>query len=295
VVPDDQSAIKFDSIRAVSGRVVVTKPCGISNPKHYVNLARALAAQRQAELDAEGNGGRAVFANQFNNLANYSTHYSSTGPEIREQMVATHGATVTSFVMSAGTGGTIAGIGNYLVDTIAPRPRIVLADPPGSVFHALVKHGVAYTAEQQEQTIKKHRYDTICEGIGLDRITKNFSSNHCVQDSIKVKDQDVVNMAHYLLREEGLFCGSSTACNFVGVVYECLRETDVREMSNEETRNEETRNGETRNVVTIMCDQGKNHVSRLWNRDFIESKGLVWPEENFDYDEWLKGLARTSD
>jgi len=268
-VPDDQSPTKFAQIESVGGKVHVVPTSSISSPSHYVNVARRLAEERQAKLDKQGGGGVSVFMDQFNNLANFRTHFTTTGPEILQQM-SDRKAPISAFVMSAGTGGTVAGVGNYLCQQQSPPPRIVLADPPGSVFHGTVTTGVAYTQEQKEATIRKHRYDTICEGIGLDRVTGNFKRHNCC-DSVKVTDQQVVDMAHFVLRTEGLQIGSSTACNLVAALHEAKR-------------------GGGGNVVTVMCDQGKNHIQRLWNREFIEGKGLVWPGAQVEWEKWLETL-----
>lgn len=155
VVPDDQSPAKFRQIEAVGGEVRVTRTAGISSPEHYVNVARRLARERQAVLDARGLGGVALFADQFDNPANRAAHFRATGPEIARQMEG-RGLALHAFVMSAGTGGTIAGAGSFL-KTLPDPPRVVLADPPGSVFHNRVERGVAYAEQQREQTIRRHR------------------------------------------------------------------------------------------------------------------------------------------
>ena len=231
----------------------------------------------------------------------------STGPEIYNQL---HGK-VDAFVMSAGTGGTIVGVGGYLKDkwwsdcgklSIKQRrtcPRIILVDPPGSSLYNKVKFGVAYTSQMSEQRLRRHRYDTLAEGIGLDRVTANFGlgctdivwnedgssfkkrldkaldennsiynsradqsrkQSKVIDDAISITDQQAVHMAHYLLRHEGLFVGSSSAMNIAGAI---LLASGMPPNSN---------------VVTVICDGGQRHTSRFWNREFIEKWGLVWPE-----------------
>ena len=231
----------------------------------------------------------------------------STGPEIYNQL---HGK-VDAFVMSAGTGGTIVGVGGCLKDKWwsdcgklsikQPRtcPRIILVDPPGSSLYNKVKFGVAYTSQMSEQRLRRHRYDTLAEGIGLDRITANFglgctdivwskdggsfkkrldealdennsictsraeqstNQSKVIDDAISITDQQAVFMAHYLLRHEGLFVGSSSAMNIAGAI---LVASTMPPNSN---------------VVTVICDGGQRHTSRFWNREFIEQWGLDWPE-----------------
>ena len=243
VMPDDQSNEKKQLLECLGAQVHIVPNCAISNKDHYVNAARSLAA--------EMNG---IFMNQFENLANTQAHVLTTGPEVWEQ---TQGR-LDAFVMSAGTGGTISGVSQYLKEKKGSAVEIVLGDPQGSSLFNKVKHGVCYTPQQSERTIKKHRYDSIVEGIGLDRVTKNFS---CAQiDSAEcVSDQEMLDMAHWLLHNEGLFVGSSSALN----VCAALRVAK--------------RLGPGSTVVTIICDTGQRHVSRFWNRDYIGKYELEWP------------------
>ncbi|CAG8487968.1 10257_t:CDS:10, partial [Diversispora eburnea] len=133
--------------------------------------------------------------NQFENLANFEAHYKGTGPEIFQQ---TNGK-IDAFVAGAGTGGTIAGISRYLKPLI-PNLKIYLVDPP-------------------EGKRRRHQVDTVVEGVGLNRITENFNmSQGFIDDAINVTDEEAVTMAQYLVREEGLFLGSSSAINCVGCV-----------------------------------------------------------------------------
>lgn len=160
-----------------------------------MNLAR-----RKAEQINEEQPNSAVFMNQFENIANYHTHYTHTGPEIHHQMVKNQNQSIIdAFVMSSGTGGTLAGVGTFLKE-VDPNIKIVLVDPPGSSLYNKVKFGVAFAPEQKEQSLRRHRYDTIAEGIGLDRVTKNFSlgvDTNVVDDAVRVSDQEAVDMAHW--------------------------------------------------------------------------------------------------
>ena len=150
--------------------------------------------------------------------------------------------------------------------------KIVLVDPPGSVLHSIVQHDVAYVTEQCERNMLRHRYDTIAEGIGLDRRCHNFSLGlHNIDDSIQVTDQEAVDMAHYVLRKEGLLIGSSSAMNLVGAV-RVAKGLDCG------------------NVVTVLCDSGYRHLTRFWDRDFILDAGLEWPPDS----ERIPGCLRNS-
>mmetsp|Transcript_28254 Transcript_28254/g.50069 ORF Transcript_28254/g.50069 Transcript_28254/m.50069 type:complete len:181 (+) Transcript_28254:3-545(+) len=162
--------------------------------------------------------------------------------------------------MSSGTGGTVAGVGTFLKQ-VNPNVLTVLVDPPGSSLYHKIEHGVAYAVEQQERTLRKHRYDTLAEGIGLDRVTHNFSLGlDCIDRAIRVTDQEAVDMAHWILRTEGLWIGSSSAMNLVGAIRTAL---DLPEGSH---------------VVTMICDGGQRHATRFWDPSFIQEWGLQWPD-----------------
>jgi len=252
VLPDDQAVEKKLILQSLGAQVHIVPTASISNPNHYVNIARRVA--KRARIDF---GYRAVFMDQFENQANFQVHYETTGPEIWDSC-----PTLNAFVMSSGTGGTIAGVGKYLKEQ-NDNTQIVLVDPPGSSLYNKVKFGVAFAPQQAEQKLKRHRYDTIAEGIGLDRITHNFSLGEPFLDkAIRVPDQEAVSMAHWLLSVEGLFCGSSSAMNVVGAV-ETARSLPEGSV-----------------VVTVICDTGQRHVTRFWNRDFCRSWGLTWPGDD---------------
>ena len=138
--------------------------------------------------------------------------------------------------------------------------QIVLADPQGSSLRNRVEYGICYCHQQSERTIMKHRYDSIVEGIGLDRITANFDTAF-IDAAITVSDQEALDMANWLLRNEGLFLGSSSAVN---VVAACKTAAKL---------------GNNSNIVTIACDGGHRHISRFWNPDYIKKYDLNWPAE----------------
>jgi cysteine synthase A len=259
VMPDDQSNEKKILLEKLGAKVVIVASCGIANSDHYVNSARRLAD--------ELNG---IFMNQFENLANYRIHYATTGPEIWAQ---TKGE-IDAFVMSSGTGGTIAGASRYLKER-NPEIQVILADPEGSSLFNKVKYGVCFTKEQKERSIKKHRYDSIVEGVGLDRTTANFA-NALIDDAFKVGDQDILDMAHWMLKYEGLFIGSSSALNLVATCRYAQALTGSR-----------TDVGKRPTIVTVVCDSGHRHLSRLWNPEYIKSSAdaglygsLKWPDSD---------------
>jgi cysteine synthase A len=253
VMPDDQGPEKQRILQTLGASVVVVPTASISNPQHYVNVARRLAKlARQQSIPA-------VFIDQFENLANYQTHYERTGREIYNECPE-----IDAFVMSSGTGGTIAGVASYLKQQKSSC-RIVLVDPPGSSLYHAVQHGITYAPQQRERALKRHRYDTIAEGIGLDRMTENLSQGlDNIDAAVRVSDQEAVDMAHWILRSEGLWVGSSSAMNLVGAIRTATMMSP----------------GST--VVTVVCDAGQRHVTRFWNRDFCLDWGLEWPGDQND-------------
>ena len=275
VMPDDQAKEKQTILKCLGAVVHVVPTAAISNPNQYVNVARKIAQEINCGGYVCVNNDkvkiRAVFTNQFENEANYNAHITTTGPEIWEQ--TNH--SIDAFCMSSGTGGTISGVGQFLKNN-REECKIVLIDPPGSALLNKVKYNIAYASEQKERGLLRHRYDTIAEGIGLDRVTRNFSlgaDNGVIDDALRVSDQEAVDMAHWLLKEEGLFVGSSSAMNVCGAV-----------------RFASESMGPGSCVVTIICDGGLRHLSRLWNRDFIKDWGLESPED--DVAAWRSRLPK---
>ena len=238
VTTDDTSPEKLRLMHALGATVEVVKPAAISDPGHTVNVAR----RRAAEL---GHG--SIFSNQYENLANMRAHESGTGVEILEQT----GGVLDAFVMGSGTGGTLAGVSRVLKQN-NPAVRIVLADPNGSALFYKIAHGVMYAPQQQERTRKKNRYDTILEGVGLDRLTANFERAH-IDAAHRVMDAEAVLMAQILLREEALFVGGSAAMNCVATVREARRL------------------GPGKTLVTLLCDGGHRYLSSIFSEESVAS------------------------
>ena len=266
VMPDDQALEKQQILKTLGAVVHVVPNVAISNPNHYVNIARRLAERARLVWQV-----RAIFTDQFENEANFRVHFEKTGPEIARQCPQ-----LDAFVMSSGTGGTIAGVGRYLKQRLfAKRCRVVLVDPPGSALYNKIEHGVAYASEQREREMKRHRYDTLAEGIGLDRVTHNFSLGcDYIDEAIRVTDQEAVDMAHWILHTEGIWVGSSSSMNIVGATRTALQ----------------LRPGST--VVAVGCDSGTRHLTRFWNRDFCIDWGLKWPGDGKRIPECLKGTFK---
>jgi cysteine synthase len=274
VMPDDQAAEKQTCLRLMNALIHVVPNVSIAHPHHYVNLARRIAQRARDKHDMQ-----AVFTDQFNNPANCRVHYETTGPEIKRQC-RDHLGNETgrlAFCMSAGTGGTLSGVARYLKQHA--QVKTVLVDPPGSVLYNKIMHGVAFTIQQAEQTLRRHRYDTLAEGIGVDRQTDNFVAGlDYIDTAVQVTDQEAVDMAHLLLEWEGLWVGSSSAMNVVGAVKTAL-DMPV---------------GST--VVTLICDGGQRHVTRFWNRDFVvNERGLEWPGDARRLPECMRNVGVVAD
>ena len=198
-LPDDAAIEKAQLLQALGAEVERVRPVSIANPGHHVNVAR-----RRAEKERENRGSSkaALFADQFENEGNFRAHLK-TGEEIWDQT----GGKIDAFVSGAGTGGTIAGCSQSLKDR-DPSILVYLIDPPGSSLYNKITRGVLYTSEEKEGHRLKNPFDTITEGIGLNRLTRNFSLA-LIDGAFQGSDREAVEMAAYLVRNEGLFVGSS--------------------------------------------------------------------------------------
>jgi len=197
---------------------------------------------------------RGFFADQFENRSNFDAHFEGTGPEIWRQ---TNG-TVDAFVAGAGTGGTISGVGQFL-KSVNEDVRVVLADPEGSGLYNKVKHGVMFDRREAEGTKRRHQVDTVVEGIGINRVVKNFElALPIIDDAFRILDAEAVGMARFLVERDGLFVGSSSACNLVAAV------RYVKKMG--------WKDGQS--VVTILCDSGNRHYSKFWNDEYLGDAGI---------------------
>ena len=239
-MPDDAAIEKSQTLEALGAEVQRLRPVSIANPNHFVNVARRKAASQP----------NAIFADQFENPANFRAHLI-TGQEIWEQSKGK----VDAFVSGAGTGGTIAGVSAALKHR-NPEIQVFLADPPGSGLYNRVTRGVMYTSEEAEGKRLKHPFDTITEGVGINRLTANFAMAK-IDGAFQVSDLESVEMSQYLLRNEGLFVGSSAAVNCAGAV------KVARQI------------GPGHVIVTVLCDGGHRHLSKFHNKEYLEQHGLT--------------------
>ncbi|KAG4961835.1 hypothetical protein AAZX31_14G013900 [Glycine max] len=281
VIPDDAAIEKSQILEALGATVERVRPVSITHKDHFVNIARrraseanefALKRRNSQQLNGkedtekingyESNGCNysslfpedcqgGFFADQFENLANFRAHYEGTGPEIWEQ---TNGK-LDAFVAAAGTGGTVAGVSKFLQEK-NPNIKCFLLDPPGSGLFNKVTRGVMYTKEEAEGRRLKNPFDTITEGIGINRITRNFAMAK-LDGAFRGTDREAVEMSRFLLKNDGLFLGSSSAMNCVGAVR-------VAQAI-----------GTGHTIVTILCDSGMRHLSKFYDAEYLSQLGLT--------------------
>lgn len=237
VIPETQSQEKKDMLRLAGATLVEVPAVGYVNPNNYVKVSGRLAEELAR---TEPNG--AIWANQFDNVANRQGHIETTGPEIWQQ---TQGK-VDGFVSAVGTGGTLAGVAIALKG-YNPKIRIALADPMGAALYAY------YTSGEL-----KAEGSSITEGIGQGRITKNIEGAP-VDVAFQIPDEEAIPLCFQLLEEEGLCLGGSSGINVAGAI------RLAKEM------------GPGHTIVTILCDYGTRYQSKLFNPDFLRSKNLPVP------------------
>ncbi len=232
VIPVTQSQEKKDAIRQLGAELVEVPAVPYKNPNNYVKYSGRLAKAMGA-----------VWANQFDNVANRQAHIEGTAPEIWAQ---TDGK-VDAFVSAVGSGGTLAGVSMGL----KPRNKdikIVLADPPGAALYSYYKTGEL-----------KAEGTSITEGIGQGRVTANLEGA-IVDEAFLIPDSESIPLAFDLLEHEGLCMGGSTGVNVAGAIHM------ARQM------------GPGHTIVTILCDYGTRYASKLFNPDFLREKNLPVPE-----------------
>jgi|TARA_B100000768_G_scaffold8608_1_gene8945 cysteine synthase A len=237
VMPETQSQEKKDALRLIGCELKLVPALPYSNPGNYIRQSEEIAKQ----LNKTHNEG-VLWANQFDNIANQSSHYNSTGPEIWEQ---TNGK-IDGFTCAVGTGGTLSGTGLYLKEQNKDI-KIALSDPFGSGLYNYYQNGEM-----------KAEGNSITEGIGQGRITKNLEN--CPLDlSFQIDDNQALSIIFDLLKEEGLFLGGSSGINVAGAI------KLAKEL------------GPGKTIVTILCDSGQRYQSKIWNPIFLKSKNLTSP------------------
>ena len=237
VVPETQSKEKLQLIAACGAHLITVPAVPYKDENNYIKFSGRLAQ----ELNDKNSKG-AIWANQFDNQANRKAHYETTGPEIWEQ---TDGK-VDGFICSSGTGGTISGVSNALKEKNKDI-KIFLSDPKGSALYNYIKNGEL-----------KSEGGSITEGIGSSRITKNFGDAK-IDDAYSIDDQEALPILYDLIENEGLSMGTSCGINIAGAI----------------RLGKELGPGKT--IVTILCDRSDKYSTKMFNKKFLEEKGLPFP------------------
>ncbi len=233
VMPETQSREKMDTLRALRAELVLVPAAPFSNPGHFVHTSRRIAEETPG----------AIWANQFDNVANRRAHIEGTAPEIWAQMEGR----IDGFICAAGTGGTIAGVGLGLKG-FDENVTIALADPHGAALYNYYAHGEL-----------KSEGSSVAEGIGQGRITANLEGAP-IDTQFRISDEEGLVWVTRLLAEEGLCLGLSSGINVAGAV------ALGRKL------------GPSARVVTILCDTGFRYLSSLYNAEWLAAKGLpVFP------------------
>jgi cysteine synthase A len=238
VIPETQTQEKKDMIRMAGAELVQVPAKPYRNPNNFVRYSERLAKEL---AKTEPNG--AIWANQFDNVANRQAHIDTTGPEIFEQ---TDGK-VDGFICAVGSGGTLAGTATAL-RAKNPNIKIGMADPMGAAIYNYFANGEL-----------KAEGSSITEGIGQGRITKNIEGLE-VDYPFQIPDDEAIPLAFRLLKEEGLCVGGSSGINVAGAI------RMAKEM------------GPGHMIVTILCDYGTRYQSQMFNPEFLKSKNLPLPD-----------------
>jgi cysteine synthase A len=247
VIPDTQSQEKKDALRLYGAELIEVPAKPYKNPNNYIKISGRLAAKLAGELP-----GGAIWANQFDNVANRQAHVETTGPEVWEQTAGK----VDGFICSVGSGGTLGGVAIALKER-NPRIQIGLADPEGANLYSY------YTTGEL-----KSEGNSITEGIGQGRITANIKDLE-VDNAYRIADSEALPYVFDLLEYEGLCMGGSTGINIAGAV------RLARDL------------GPGKTIVTILADYGNRYQSKLFNPAFLRGKGLPvprWLEEDMGFD-----------
>ena len=237
VIPETQSQEKKDALRLMGARLIEVPAVPYRDPNNYVRLSGRLADEMAR---TEENG--AIWANQFDNVANRQAHVETTGPEIWRQT----GGRVDGFTCAVGSGGTLAGTAIALKER-SPNVKIAAADPMGAAIYSWIKTG---KLESQGSSIT--------EGIGQGRVTANLEGAP-IDDAYQISDEEALPLIFGLLEHEGLCLGGSSGINIAGAI------RMARDM------------GPGHTIVTILCDYGNRYQSKLFNPEFLKGKGLPTP------------------
>lgn len=229
-MPETQSEEKFKTLELLGADVRRIGSYSFTDDRHYYHQACIIAEQTP--------GG--FWANQFENLANQSIHYTTTGPEIWQQM----DGRVDILSLAAGTGGTIGGVSRYLKEQ-DDSIHVVLSDTQSSSLYGYVKHGEL-----------SGEGSSITEGIGISRLTANFKQAQ-IDDAIRITDQQMLDMVYHIAKYDGLLIGTSSGVNLYGAYSLGMKYKNSG-----------------KRIVTFICDHGSRYQSRIFNNEWLTSRGL---------------------
>jgi cysteine synthase A len=253
VMPKGQTKEKEQMIELHGAELHLVDAVPFANENHFYHTARRMAEENPDFW----------WANQFENTSNADAHFFHTGPEIYKQM----GQDLDVFVSVAGTGGTLGGISKYL-KSVDDSIKVVSVDPDGSGIFNFLTQGKHIATEGGSFT----------EGIGIMRLVENFKQAK-IDYAINLPDKDIVTVAEYVRQQDGLVLGSSSALNVTAAFYSALKLGPEN-------------GGKKQRIVTIACDLGERSISKLYNREFLASKGIVAEEDSITS---LKARFKDSD
>ena len=237
VIPNTQSVEKKETLKDLGAELIEVDAVPYSNPKNYIKQSKQIAE----EISGSNQNG-VIWANQFDNTANTEAHIKTTSREIWTQTAGQ----VHGFVCSVGTGGTLAGVSIGLKEK-NKNIKIALSDPMGSSLYSHIKFNKLESSG-----------NSITEGIGTGRITKNFQKA-LVDDAFQVTDEEALNIIFKLKKDQNIELGGSSGINIAGAI-QLAKQL-----------------GPGHNIVTILCDPGKRYASKIYNKDFLKSKNLPIP------------------
>ncbi len=238
VIPKTQSVEKKDTLRKLGADLIEVDAVPYSDPKNYIKQSRKIAE----DLNKDSSNG-VYWANQFDNVVNSEAHIQTTAEEIWSQTAGT----IDGFTCAVGTGGTLAGVSIGLKNKNR-NIKVALSDPLGSSLYSHIKHNKLESSG-----------NSITEGIGTGRITKNFDKA-LVDDAFQTDDVEALNLVYDLIEKQKIVLGGSSGINIAGAIKLAKKL------------------GPGKTIVTILCDHGKRYASKIFNKEFLKSKNLPIPK-----------------
>ena len=238
VIPNTQSIEKKETLKRLGAELIEVEAVPYSNPKNYIKQSKRIAD----DLNKKNKNG-AYWANQFDNIVNTEAHIKTTAEEIWSQTAGT----IDGFTCAVGTGGTLAGVSIGLKNK-NKNIKIALSDPMGSSLYSYISNNKLESAG-----------NSITEGIGTARITKNFEKA-LVDEAFQTNDTEALNIVYDLIEKQKIILGGSSGINIAGAI------KLAKKM------------GPGKTIVTILCDHGKRYASKIFNKEFLKSKNLPIPK-----------------